>query len=469
MQGMGRDKPSHDMKRIVNIPTIACISILLLPACSNEKIAEVETRGHKIEFSAGFLGTGDSRVSTDADFMAAFDPGDEIGIFAYKRTPEQASSIESNEPYASNVKAVLQEGQWVLETPLYYTNDGTVLDLYAYYPYTVGTDVTALEYYAALRMVDLLVASTLGVDRSSGQPVRLLFEHLLAMVHLTVSRDDITPEMNDTFQAYFHGIVGGTYNLATKALSVTSTGVAAMSLAGASDTGERAYRAWVPAQWLPESEKIFSFAQTTPGMKIGLTGEIPEPVELSAGKVSLHRQILMSDIPKDYRYKKFDPYPKYGIPVGMVIEVYNEGRNGKVISLKNLSGIWAAEYSDTKATDYNDGISNTMKIQALPGWESSNTAFAVCAELGEGWYLPAIDECYYYIIDECYYYIKTDMMRMNSYLMDIAGGEIIDMSKTYWTSTESDASSARKIYMPNGDSRPTAKNSNFKVRAFYMF
>ena len=449
------------MKRIANIPVTAYISILFLPACSDEKTAEAEIRGHEIELSVGFFGSGDSRVSTDADFMTAFDPGDGIGIFVYKRPPGEASSVESNEPYADNVKAVLQEGRWVFQTPLYYTNDGTVLDLYAYYPYTAGADITALTYNAGLRMADLMVASALGVDRGSGQPVRLLFEHLLAMVHLTVSRDGIVPEMNDTFQAYFHGIVGGSYNLATKALSATSTGVATMSFTGAADTEERTYRAWVPAQWLPESEQIFSFVQTTPGREIGLTGEMHESVELSEGRVLLHRQVLKSDTPKDYLYNMYDPYPQYGIPVGMVIEVYNEGRNGKAISLKDLSGIWATEYSDTKATDYNDGISNTMKIQALPGWESSNTAFAVCTELGEGWYLPAIDECYYYI--------KTDMMRMNSYLMNITGGEVINMSNTYWTSTESDAGSARRIYMPNGDSRPAAKNSNFRVRAFYMF
>ena len=55
---------------------IIYISILFLPACSDEKIAEAEIRGHKIELSVGFFDAGDSRISADADFITAFDPGD---------------------------------------------------------------------------------------------------------------------------------------------------------------------------------------------------------------------------------------------------------------------------------------------------------------------------------------------------------------------------------------------------------
>jgi len=198
-----------------------------------------------------------------------------------------------------------------------------------------------------------------------------------------------------------------------------------------------------------------------PGREIGLTGEIPESVELSAGKVSLHRQVLKSEIPKDYRYRMYDPYPKYGIPVGMVIEVYNEGTNGKVMSLWDWQAPWTTEPGLTNAMDLFDGISNTMKIQAFPDWETKYPAFAACVAQGEGWYLPSIEECYYHF--------RTNSWQTNTQLGYIAGAQRIDTWATYWTSTETNESNARKVYVLNGDSQPANKNSNFKVRAFYMF
>ena len=437
------------------------VPVLLLAACSDAPLSDNRINESEVRFSIGFAHRTSPRLVTDDSFKTVFEPGDAIGIFAYKRQADQESSIETNEPHFNNVKAVFDEGQWLLESPLYYTNDGTVLDIYAYYPYREGADATAIEYDASANMTDLLSASATGIGKSAGQPVPLLFEHLLAMIHLTIEQGEIEFGMDATFNAYFYGTVACTYHLATKAIDKPSTGVAAMALFGEADTQERDYRVWIPAQTLEAAETVFAFSQITQWEEFSLTGEIDEPVELLPGRVYLHHQFLKGHISKDVQYKLYEAYPKYGTPVGMVVETFFDGRCGKVIYLKNGSAPWATSYGNTGSTDHNDGISNMMKIQTLPDWETSYPAFAACRTRNEGWYLPTRNESF----DHLY----TNVALLNEMLKKIQGHELIDTEGVYWTSTEEDANSAWVIDVGTGDSRAADKTMEYLIRAFYEF
>ena len=456
------------MKRIIHILLSGWwTAAFFLAACSTDT-PTADTMpddgvgfGSEIRFSIDFADGGETRATTDPWFKTTFDTGDTIGIFVYRRHAGEERSIETNTLYAHNVKAVFDGRAWALQTPLYYTNDGTLLDIYAYYPYTEGADAAALTYNAAEHMVDLLAASALGIEKTDGQPVPLLFGHLLSMVELIVTKGDILSGMDSTFRAYFHGAVGGTYHLATGALIAPSNGVAPMLLASMADADARAYRAWIPAQRLEALAAVFSFSQTTPGQEFSLTGEMTGAVELSQGRVYRHMTHLQDYIPKDYLYQLYDPFPKYGTPVGMVVEVYNGGRNGMVISLTNDWAPWAMQYGITGSTSQNSGISNMMTIQALSGWETMYPAFSACTSLGEGWFLPDVDMGVYLL--------RTEAGRINNNLSNIAGSEPIDRQATYWTSTEIDQESARKVYTGNGDTPPTDKTWPFNIRAIYQF
>ncbi len=93
-------------------------------------------------------------------------------------------------------------------------------------------------------------------------------------------------------------------------------------------------------------------------------------------------------------YKVGDLYDD-GTKRGVVFQIWDNGRHGKIVSLEEARKHWAimAVFSDmTDATSMSDGKANMQKIMAISGWREKYPAFAWCADLGEGWYLPAQDE-----------------------------------------------------------------------------
>ena len=179
-------------------------------------------------------------------------------------------------------------------------------------------------------------------------------------------------------------------------------------------------------------------------------------------------------------YNQFDLYPAYGIPVGMVVEVFNGGKNGKVISLKNIVDMpWSTPEAisiKTDATDYNDGITNTMKIQSFPNWEVNYPAVKACASYGENWYLPSIGDMAWFFTN-----VNTwnnnfltrinnnlDYHRKNNSGLDI---QLIISTQSYFSSTESstDHTKAAKLYPANGDIIYEPKDWNYYIRPFFDF
>ena len=449
------------MKRM-NIHTLLILLMFLFSACIDDVMTNNYTDNSEIKFSIGFADSLKMRVTTDDSFKTNFDKGDTIGVFIYKRDIEQESSIENNEIYVNNRKMIYDGESWNLESPVYYPGDGKVLDFYAYYPYRVGANADALIYDASLEMADLLAASILGVEKKIGHTVPLLFKHLLSLVHLTIDKTDDVPELDETFNAYFNGVVCVVYNLASNTISSVVCGMAKMLIEGDADANKRVYRAWVPAQQIAPSDTIFSFSQISLGKEFSLIKEAEQALALSQGKVIRTHIRLDIQEKRDFTYQVYDPYPKYGTPVGMVISVSNEGKSGVVISLKDLGfAQWSTQNVSTDAWDEWDGISNMMKIQAFDNWETDYPAFRLCALLGEGWYIPSIEGAYPYL--------RTNVDELNYYLLAIPGGEAINTGGTYLTSTETSATHVRKIYVWTGDSTPELKSNTNRVRAFFQF
>lgn len=102
-------------------------------------------------------------------------------------------------------------------------------------------------------------------------------------------------------------------------------------------------------------------------------------------------------------YKVGDYYPNptvdpsnpedVGKVEGIVFEVSSDGKHGKIFSLKEGRGL---KWSNIGASDYTDsrdnGKNNMDIIQAIEPEFDGYPAFAWAASLGEGWYIPAIDE-----------------------------------------------------------------------------
>ena len=450
-------------RKNIYILTIIFITSILFSTCSDDVIVNNYALAPEINFSISFNNKENTRLTTDSFFKTFFEKGDTIGIFIYKRNAEEKSCIKDNEIYVNNKNIIYDGSSWKMDTAIYHTNDGTVLDFYAYYPYREGATAQAINYDAETEMVDLLVASALGINRTNEQTVTLLFEHLLSLIDIKIIKDDGLPEFDNLLSVFFHGVTGGIYNLSTKEISSTTEGLANMLIVGEEDTHERVYRAWIPEQKIDSLMPIFTFAQTNLGKEFNLRKKVSKSTTFSRGEVTKYQGILSSDIEKDPIYNIYDPYPKYGKPVGMVVDVTNGGRNGTVISIKDAgSAQWSVKTEPSGATDNFDGINNTMKIHGLNNWRNDYPAFnLVASNFGEGWYIPPLELAYEYM--------RYKVDELNKYLENIEDYEYIDTRATYWTSTETSESYVHKVYVWIGSTTPEHKSNSYKIRAFFQF
>lgn len=102
----------------------------------------------------------------------------------------------------------------------------------------------------------------------------------------------------------------------------------------------------------------------------------------------------------------------------------------------------------TGATDWNDGMANMKKIQSISGWHEKYPAFAWCADKGDGWYLPALNE------------LKT-----------LYGSKAVERKSDYyyWSSTEYDFEWTLYVIMEGGYTGKGIKDNDRYVRAVSAF
>lgn len=93
-------------------------------------------------------------------------------------------------------------------------------------------------------------------------------------------------------------------------------------------------------------------------------------------------------------YKVGDYYNENG-KEGVVFWVDESGEHGKIVSMKESVRRWARKSENSKligTNDRTDGEKNLAVVRQIPGWKRKYPAFAWCENLGEGWYLPAVEE-----------------------------------------------------------------------------
>ena len=81
--------------------------------------------------------------------------------------------------------------------------------------------------------------------------------------------------------------------------------------------------------------------------------------------------------------------------IGIVFEVDETGMHGKIVGLNQSAMYWATEGNNNilvGASSTIDGELNMAAIKLIKDWRKKFPAFAWCADQGEGWYLPAIEE-----------------------------------------------------------------------------
>ena len=159
-------------------------------------------------------------------------------------------------------------------------------------------------------------------------------------------------------------------------------------------------------------------------------------------------------VPPAKTYKVGDSYDENG-KKGVVFEVSADGKHGKIVSLAEKDFQWADNEFDSweekiGADSKTDGAANMAVVQRIPNWREKYPAFAWCADLGKGWYLPAINELM----------AIYDIRNILKYKLD-----------WYWSSTEDDALKFCTwcVYMDDGDTDAGDKDLNYSVCAVSAF
>ena len=126
----------------------------------------------------------------------------------------------------------------------------------------------------------------------------------------------------------------------------------------------------------------------------------------------------------------------------------------KIVSVKETTTNWSTEYHTTNANDQNDGRANMSKIKSISGWETKYPAFKWCADIGDGWYLPAFDE------------VKTIFVHKEKINSALPAGKIM-ISNSLWSSTESSIAQA-SYTLAKGIYNNQSKKLTCSVRAVYI-
>lgn len=205
------------------------------------------------------------------------------------------------------------------------------------------------------------------------------------------------------------------------------------------------------------------------------SGEINHNEIDKAEEISTNSTPPQTSIPVK-TYKVGDYYDD-GKKQGVVFEVSADGKHGKIVSLTESSEVlqWSSD-SEEKcrligADDEMNGANNMAKVKSIAGWRKKYPAFAWCADLGESWYLPAIDELQQFTCnDEIHDAVNRTLATRGEKL---AEKEVL--FRWYWSSTEHNYKDsggefcAWRVDMFYGGTRNGGKYGSYYVRAVSAF
>ncbi|MBR2428933.1 MAG: DUF1566 domain-containing protein, partial [Alistipes sp.] len=165
-------------------------------------------------------------------------------------------------------------------------------------------------------------------------------------------------------------------------------------------------------------------------------------------------------------YKVGDYYNENG-KQGVVFEVWDNGRHGKIVSLDEAYLQWCTDeqYEEGIAlglTNKSDGKANTDKVMKRDD-SDQYPAFVWCRNKGADWYLPAINELKA---------IDNNQSAINSTLAEYGAKLNINTCGYYWSSTEYEDNlefCAWFVVMYDGITSLSTRNGYYYVRAVSAF
>ena len=173
---------------------------------------------------------------------------------------------------------------------------------------------------------------------------------------------------------------------------------------------------------------------------------------------------------------KVGDYYNNGTKEGVVFYVDETGKHGKIVSMTQSSERlqWSSNDSEQKrligASSKTNGAANMQAVQQRPNWRTDYPAFAWCARLGAGWYLPAIEELELFTLNNSVHDAVNRTLAAKGGTRLYNKGDV----KWYWSSTEYNYQyhgtfCAWYVLMRNGDTGNFSKYLNYYVRAVSAF
>lgn len=176
-------------------------------------------------------------------------------------------------------------------------------------------------------------------------------------------------------------------------------------------------------------------------------------------------------------YSVGDYYNENGLE-GVVFEVNEDGTSGKILSLTETKGVrqWGTIGVGNKrfigADNMDDGRANMEMVKQFDNWQETYPAFAWCAKLGRGWYLPAITELKTFAYTVNIHSLVNAQLKALDAMPLPEKGDWVD----YWSSTDRPMESenqsecfAWSLNMKNGLSKDMGKSRYCKIRAIAHF
>lgn len=170
---------------------------------------------------------------------------------------------------------------------------------------------------------------------------------------------------------------------------------------------------------------------------------------------------------KEHRVYKVGDYYDDGEKQGVVFDVWDEGRHGKIVSLDQGEGLqWDSKsFTLSVGTDsQTDGKYNTDKVLARRDTDKF-PVFAWCIHKGRAWYLPAINELKLLLLNDSVHDVVNETLARQGGIKLCSKREW----EYYWSSTEYDRSCAWYVDMILGYTNYNNKHGNIYVRAVATF
>ena len=385
---------------------LLCVALAIAgSACSKEPDIRDDDASDAVRFSTNISLTKVSDTRWESE--------DRVGIFMTNTDNQLISDECSNRKYIPASDNNLTPDGAV--NTLYFPKDGSGVNFHAYCPYAeldgtiFGIDLSDQSNQSS---VDFVYAANRDGKNKNDSDVLLSFEHILSKVVLEVSMADGTEAGNLSCTIYgmntkadFNLLKGelGEYD-GVQAIVPFRQGTRFEAILLPSALTESNYIEFKSGDETYRWNIVDDISELTGGNKyiwqISLTPEAAVPAGTkgvisdwvcTSGETSIGTTPTIT-----YAIGDYWPNPDIsagGHAEGIVFTVSADGKHGKILSLVESSGLkWNTTGGKDETLDADDGAVNWNIIKSKDASFTNYPAFAWCASLGDGWYIPAINE-----------------------------------------------------------------------------